>query len=401
MRVLLTNHFPLHGSGTGTYTHDLAVGLLRAGHEVHALVVDSRADGDDPFPVRRVVCRPDDQTADLPFGFPCFTSHPQSTQSFYTLTDDQIGQYRQALRRHLDAEISDFDPHVVHAQHIWIMGHLVLEAGAPYVLSAQGTDLMGYAADARYRRFAAEAAENAGRILAASDFIRRQVLSTFDISAQRVETLYSAIDIRPYESPPPRAEALESIGLPPGTGPLVAFVGKLARFKGVDTLLNAAAVYEQDPRRPTTLIVGDGGQRAELEAQARRLGLRRVQFLGDRGRRFCAAVYAAADLVVMPSRGEPLGLVALEAMASGTPVLGTSAGGLAEILRDETGGLVPVDDHELLAEAVLRAIDDDWKRSKGPAAREYVREHHNPECWVRAIVERYEQVIADRGGRVT
>jgi glycosyltransferase involved in cell wall biosynthesis len=401
MRVLLANHFPLHGSGTGTYTHDLAVGLQRAGHEVRVLVVDERATGDDPFPVRRIVCRPGDVAADLPFAFPCFTSHPQSSQSFDTLSDEQIAQYRQVLRRHFDDEISEFDPHIVHAQHIWIMGHLALEAGVPYVLSAQGTDLLGHAADARYRRFAEEAAENAGRILAASEFVRRQVLATFDVPERRVETFYSAIDTRPYEAPPSRAEALTAIGLPSDAGPLVAFVGKLAPYKGVDTLLNAAAAYEDHPSRPTTLIVGDGGQRGELEAQTRRLGLQRVSFLGDRPRSYCAAVYDAAELVVMPSRGGPISPVALEALASGTPVLGTSPGSLAEILRDEIGGLVPVDDHELLAEAVVRAIDENWKRTKGPAARAYVREHHNPERWTQSIVDRYAQVITDRGGRAT
>jgi len=405
MRVLLTNHFPLHGSGSGTYTHDLAVGLQQAGHEVRVLVLDDHAEGDgpasgdQPFRVRRVVCKPGDATADLPFAVPCFTSHPRSDQSFYTLSDQQIAQYRQVLRRHLDEEISAFDPQVVHSQHIWILGHLALEAGVPYVLSATGSDLLGYAADERYRRFAEEAAENAGRILAPSDFTRRQVLATFDVPDERVETLYPAIDLRLFASPPSRAESLATMGLPTDTGPVMAFVGTLAPLQGVDTLLNAAAVYENHPTRPTTVIVGDGAQRGELEAQARRLGLESVRFLGDRARSYCAAVYDAAELVVVPSRGGTISPVALEAMAAGTPVLGASPGGLAEILNDQTGGLLPVDDHELLAEAVVQAINEDWKRVKGPAARGYVREHHSLERSVQAIVSRYEQVITDRGAR--
>ena len=404
MRVLLTNHFPLHGSGSGTYTHDLAVGLQQAGHKVRVLVLDDhaegdgRAGGDEPFPVRRVVGKPSDATADLPFGIPCFTSHPRSDRSFYTLSDDQIAQYRQVLRRHLDEQISAFDPQVVHSQHIWILGHLALEAGVPYVLSATGSDLLGYAADERYRRFAEEAAENAGRILAASDYTRRRVLATFDVPEERVETFYPAIDLRRFESPPPRAESLMTMGLPADIGPVIAFVGTLAPLQGVDTLLNAAAVYENHPKSQlTTLIVGDGPQRGELEAQARRLGLQRVHFLGDRARSDCAAVYGAAELVVVPSRGGTIGPVVFESMASGTPVLGTSAGGLAEILSDETGGLVPVDDHELLAEAIVKAINEDWKRAKGPAARAYVREHHSLERLVPKIVARYERVIMDRG----
>lgn len=410
MRVLLTNHVPLHGSVTGTYTHDLAVGLQRAGHEVRVLVLDDRAGraeresglgraGDDePFAVRRVVCKPGDAAADLPFAFPCFTAHPRSSQSFYALSDEQIARYRDVLRRCLDEEISAFDPQVVHAQHIGLLGHLALEAGVPYVLSATGSDLLAYAADERYRRFAEEAAENAGRILAHSNDTRRQVLATFDVPEERVETLYPAVDLGLFVSPPTRAESLATLGLPTVTGPVIALVGTLAPNHGVTTLLNAAAIYEhQLNSRPTTLIVGDGPQRGELEAQARRLGLERVHFLGDRDRSVCAAVYGAAELLVVPTRGGTISPAVFESMATGTPVLGTSTGGLPEVLSDKTGGLVSVDDHELLAEAITKALDENWKQAKGPAARAYVRERHSLERAVPAIVSRYEQVIADRG----
>lgn len=397
MRVLLTNHVPLDGSASGYYTHDLAVGLQQAGHDVRVLVLDDHAGGDELFAVRRVVCKAGDATADLPFALPCLTAHPRSSQSFYALSDEQIAQYRDVLRRCLDEEIAEFDPQVLHAQHIWLLGHLALEAGVPYVLSATGSDLLGYAADERYRRFAEEAAENAGRILAPSDFTRRQVLATFDVPEDRVETIYPAIDLQRFASLPPRAKSLATLGLPADTGPVIALVGTLAPHQGVDTLLNAAAVYEHHPSQPTTLIIADGPQRDEFEAQARRLGLKRVHFLGDRARSDCAGVHVAASLVVIPSRDGTIRPTALEAMAAGTPVLGSSAGGLAEILNDRIGGLVTVDDHELLAEAVVQAINEDWKRAKGPAARAYVREHHTLERAVTKIVARYEQVIADRG----
>jgi glycosyltransferase involved in cell wall biosynthesis len=396
MRVLLTNHFPLEGSASGTYTHDLALGLQQAGHEVRVLVLDDRADGDEPFPVRRVVCKLGDATADLPFSFPCFTEHPRSSQSFYALSDEQIAQYRDVLRRCLDEEIAAFDPQVVHAQHIWILGHLALEAGVPYLLSATGRDLLGYAADERYRRFAEEAAENAGRILTPSDFVGRQVLATFDVPSDRVETLYPAIDLRRLEAPPPRAKSLATLGLPADTGPVIAFADTLAPHQGVDTLLNAAAIYEHHPLELTTVIIGDGPQRRELEAQAQRLGLKRVHFLGDRNRSDCAAVCNAASLVVIPSNVGSINPALFESMAAGTPVLGTAVDGLPEILSDKTGGLVPVDDHELLAEAVVQAINENWKQTKGPAARAYVREHHSLERLVPKIVAQYEQVIADR-----
>lgn len=403
MRVLLTNHFPFHGSGTGTYTRDLATGLQQAGHDVRALIVDIKSnrhvETGETFPVERITCRRGDADADLPFDFPCFTSHPQSHNTFHQLSDLQVAQYLDVTRAKLDRLIADFDPHIIHGQHIWVQGHLALETGVPYVLTAQGTDLMGYRQDARYRPYAEQAAENAGRIMAASKFIRDDVLATFGVAPERVQTVYSAINPLPYLAEmPSRSEALRVLGLSADPGPIVAYVGKLVPFKGVDVLLNAAAVYEFDPFAITTIIAGDGAQRAELQSQAARLGLERTRFLGELGQARCAALYSVADLVVMPSRGEPFGLVALEAMASATPVVGARAGGLSEILSDDIGGLVPVDDHELLAETILLALAQNWKAAKGAAAREYVLAHHSHKAWIEQITSIYRDVLNQRFG---
>src|SRR4029079_10134825 len=122
--------------------------------------------------VRRVVCRSNSVGADLPFEFPCFTPHPRSGQLFSTLSDAQLAQYREVLRLALDDEVDEFDPHIVHAQHIWVLGHLALEAGVPYVLSTDGTELACLAADSRYARLSQEAAENASRLVIANSALR-------------------------------------------------------------------------------------------------------------------------------------------------------------------------------------------------------------------------------------
>ncbi len=399
MRVLLTNHFPFHGSGTGTYTLDLAGALRSAQHEVRCLIVDRDSQTVVPFPVDHVTCRANDPTADLPFDFPCFTSHPASHNTFAQLSDRQLAQYRDVLRSRLDRLIADFDPHLIHCQHIWLLGHLALETGVPYVLTAQGTDLMGFEQDARYRGYAQQAAENAGRIMAASEYIRRQVIETFELDSDRVETVLSAIDPRPYlTDSPSRPAALQQLGLPADAQHIVAYGGKLVPFKGVDVLLNAAVIYQQAVPDCLTVIAGDGIQRSELEAQARHLGLERIVFLGDLDRAHCAALFRIADVVVMPSRGEPFGLVALEAMASATPVIGTRAGGLAEIVTPRTGALVPVDDHELMAEQIVAALRENWKQTKGPAARRDVLENHDPGRWADRIIEVYRTVLNERHG---
>jgi 1,4-alpha-glucan branching enzyme len=178
----------------------------------------------------------------------------------------------------------------------------------------------------------------------------------------------------------------------------VAYSGKLAWFKGVDVLLEAATQYESRLPRVATVIAGDGDQRSALETQAARLGLKRVHFLGDRRQRDCAILYALADVVAMPSRGEPFGLVALEAMASGTPLVATASGGLNEIVNDAVGGLVPLDDSHALAAAIDRAVVENWKQVKGPAAARYVAEKHDAKTWISRIEAVYRDALRDRFG---
>lgn len=179
MRILLASQAPFEAADGGWRLVDLARGLSSAGHEVQCVVVDREFRSGDAVPVRRVVCRSGDATADLPFDVPGFGPPRPGGQTFADLTDRQLADYRDVLRMALDFEIAAFDPHVVHAHHIWILGHLALEAGAPYVLSTSGTELPIYRIDTRFRRYAEEAAENAGRILATSDAVRQDVLATF------------------------------------------------------------------------------------------------------------------------------------------------------------------------------------------------------------------------------
>lgn len=190
MRILLASQAPFEAADGVWPLVDLARGLSSAGHEVQSVVVDREFRSGDAVPVRRVVCRQADPTADLPFDVPCFDP---AGQTFAALTDRQLADYRDVLRLALDFEIATFDPHLVHAHHIWILGHLALEAGAPYVLSTSGTELPVYRSDPRFRRYADEAAENAGRILATSDAVRADVLATFGDLDGRVVVMPSEL----------------------------------------------------------------------------------------------------------------------------------------------------------------------------------------------------------------
>ncbi|MGH1493391.1 MAG: glycosyltransferase [Acidimicrobiales bacterium] len=159
----------------------------------------------------------------------------------------------------------------------------------------------------------------------------------------------------------------------------IVFCGKFADWKRLDVLLRAAAEYEKDGRI-ATLIVGSGPDDAiehYHKLAYEELGLRRTYFLGARPHDEIARLNAMADIGVYPSRNEPFGLVFIECMACGTPVIGADSGGPRDFVTAEVGGLVPeTEGDELIASltAMIRqALSEDWKATKGPVAATYAR----------------------------
>ncbi|HKX10858.1 MAG TPA: glycosyltransferase [Stellaceae bacterium] len=150
----------------------------------------------------------------------------------------------------------------------------------------------------------------------------------------------------------------------PEAAPLALALGRLHPNKGFDVLIEALA------RAPGIYLwlAGEGEERARLEARARRLEVGgRVRFLG--WREDTAALLAACDMLVCPSRHEPLGNVVIEAWAAGKPVIAASSAGPAALIRDGVSGvLVPTDDADALARAMTRLAENSALRAELAAA---------------------------------
>jgi glycosyltransferase involved in cell wall biosynthesis len=190
-----------------------------------------------------------------------------------------------------------------------------------------------------------------------------------------VRLIYNGVDLEKYEYTEACCTLPEEYGLPEGT-PLVGVVARLEPEKGHATLLDAwPAVVARVPKA-RLLIVGEGSQRALLEAQAESLELLGEPCSGDAcvGTRHARpgakviftglrddvpAVTAALDVAVLPSYREAQGLAILEAMALRRPVVATSVGGVPEMVENErTGLLVPPHDAPALAGAITRVLTD-------------------------------------------
>jgi glycosyltransferase involved in cell wall biosynthesis len=170
-------------------------------------------------------------------------------------------------------------------------------------------------------------------------------------------------------------------------------VGRLAAPKDPHTLVRALAALGERPF--STQIVGDGPERAAVEAEVGAHGLEgRVELLGDR--RDVPRLLADSDVFVLSSRSEGAPLSVLEAMAAGLPVVASAVGGVPEQVADgATGLLVPPGDPAALASALERLLaDPELRRRLGTAGRERVRERFDLAAVRRAHVDLYERVLA-------
>ncbi|HEY0812963.1 MAG TPA: glycosyltransferase [Pseudonocardia sp.] len=201
------------------------------------------------------------------------------------------------------------------------------------------------------------------------------------------------------QPPEGSSKAPEPVAPPEGFDAVVAFCGKFADWKRLDALLRAAAIYEQQERKILTLVIGSGPHEAQVQMHdlAAELGLQRTYFLGPRPQDELTTLFNCADVGCFPSYREPFGLVFIECMACGTPVIGADSGGPRDFVTPEVGVLVPeTDDRQALAEslaaAVNRAIDEDWKNTKGPVAEAYVKANFSVVGQVAKLLEEVDRL---------
>lgn len=172
-------------------------------------------------------------------------------------------------------------------------------------------------------------------------------------------------------TPGERAEARRSLGLSP-TEPIILFVGRIDPIKGIDVLVDALCglrteLWQTAP--PRLLLIGGGADdpgTPALTARARALGLLdQITFVGSVPHADLPPYYRAADVVAVPSFYESFGLVAVEAMACGTPVVASRAGGLAFTIDDEQSGfLIPPNDPAALANHLSLLLHDPYLRGR-------------------------------------
>lgn len=249
-----------------------------------------------------------------------------------------------------------------------------------------------------------EVIDRADRIIAQCPNEMHELVTLYDADPSRIEVVPSAVDIKTFR-PVPRERARAELGLDPEEWTVV-YVGRALPRKGIDNLVEAFARLAGRIHRPVRLVIVGGEttegnpmqtpeirRLADMAAMLRIRGL--VNFTGKRDQTMLKYFYSAADVAVTTPWYEPFGLTPLEAMACGTPVVGSDVGGIKFTVADgETGFLVPPRDPDALAARLERLLMDRALAQKmGRAARARVERLFTWRKVAERTSELYESVL--------
>jgi D-inositol-3-phosphate glycosyltransferase len=252
--------------------------------------------------------------------------------------------------------------------------------------------------------------KRAAKIVAATQAEYAQLQWLYHADMEKVVVIPPGVDTSHFY-PIPTDEAKEFIGIPPCESMLL-FVGRIEPLKGVDTLIEVIDHMRKDKvfseHNFCLLVIGgdpnisESTEMQRLQDLTKRYGVEDlVTFLGKKSQDVLPYYYSASRAVVVPSHYESFGMVALEAMACGTPVVASHVGGLAFLIQDgETGFTVPVDDTKMMVEKLSKLLNDDrlHQRMSNQAAR--FAKHYRWELIANRILGLYRQCLDERKEKV-
>jgi len=253
---------------------------------------------------------------------------------------------------------------------------------APLVVSVDSTE-------------AARTCTAATRVIVPTDYLAWEVAHHFGVPIERIDTIPAGLDVERWR-PTSRDVGAARLRFA-GEGPLVVYAGRMVTEKGVPDLLAAATELRNRHLGTRFVFVGEGPCRAEFIAEAHRLKLHRAtSFPGHLDQETLAALFGAADAVVLPSRYAAGGTVAIEAAAAGAPLAVASIGGLAAFVEPGVTGLrFPVGDVDAIVETTSVLLGDPvLGQMLGARARLAVHGRHSRAAVAARTVETYAFAIA-------
>ncbi|HTU71432.1 MAG TPA: glycosyltransferase family 4 protein [Candidatus Baltobacteraceae bacterium] len=304
-----------------------------------------------------------------------------------------IGSIRRQRQGAIAREIAAFTPDVVQVHGLIPAGVMALDSPVPYVLTGHGTETYKtpFLRDS-LRALSHEIVTRAAFCVGVSDFVAGKLRM---LGARDPRVIFNGADEDIF-FPRDRVAARLELGLHPNR-PTVMYAGHMLAQKGMAELQAAALALRE--MQPQFIFAGGNAMQPEIERTLRAAKIDAL-FPGVVGHEKLATLYAAADVVTLPSYAEGLPLLVCEAMCSGRAVVATNVGGIPEIVRDgETGYLIPPRDADALTDRLRRVLAGQPIRERFErAAYTFAREHLTWRVNARAYDEIYRDIVAGRYG---
>jgi N-acetyl-alpha-D-glucosaminyl L-malate synthase BshA len=337
--------YPTYG-GSGAVATELGIALAERGHEVHFITYRQ------PFRLPSFLPRIFFHEVDVG-RYPLFEFPPYDLALAVRMHEVVKSHHLELLHCHYA---------IPHATSAWIAREMLRETGEDIevITTLHGTDITIVGQDPSFYPITKFSIEKSDRITAVSQYLKEETCRAFGCDGPAIDVIHNFIDPDVYDRGKYPSLLRKQFG---SSKPILMHV---SNFRTVKRVRDVIRVYAEVNREiPSVLVmIGDGPDRPAAEEEARMLGVENsVSFLGKLDQ--IAPLLAAADLFLLPSASESFGLSALEALASGVPVIGTNAGGLPEVVRDgETGVLCGVGDIPGMAAAALEILQDRMRWSE-------------------------------------
>lgn len=358
--------YPTYG-GSGVLATELGKALADKGHQVHFITYQQ--------PVRLNAFHENIYYHEVHVPtYPLFDYPPYESALSSTLVDVILNNDLDVLHVHYA---------IPHASTAYMAKQILLKQGKdiPVITTLHGTDITLVGRDKTYTPVVAFSINESDAITAVSENLRDETYKWFNIEKD-IQVIYNFVDTDRFKR---RDLPHFRQAIAPHGEKILVHVSNFRRIKRVNDVVRIfKQVHEVMPSK--LLLIGDGPDRPVIEAMCRELNLcGDIRFVGKQEQ--LEDVLAIADLFLLPSEYESFGLAALEAMASGVPVISSNAGGLPEInIQGKTGFLSPVGDVKGMAKHALSLLQDDKRLEKFRHQAFEMAQHFH----INKIIPRYE-----------
>ncbi len=364
--------YPTYG-GSGAVATELGIALAERGHEVHFITYEH------PFRLPHFVQGVTFHEVSIG-NYPLFEYPPYDLALAVRMHDVALSQGLDLLHVHYA---------IPHATSAWIAKEMLAQQGRrlPVVTTLHGTDITIVGQDHSYQAITRFSIEKSDRITSVSQWLKDETMRAFGCENSRVDVIPNFVDPAAFDRAKHGPALREQFG---GGLPVLMHISNFRPVKRVRDVVRIFAKVHA--KRPSVLVlVGDGPDRNAAEDEARALGvypsMRCLGKIDD-----VAPLLAASDLYLLPSESESFGLSALEALASGVPVIASNVGGLPEVVtHGVTGALHPLGDVDAMAASALALLEPGrWAKASAAAAAEARARFATAD-----VVGRYEALYAE------